>query len=193
MKWTKVYVFLIIVFGLSHHAHSQSHGLENNLKKYFYGIPVLESADSIFRFIKSDTLSYSIGGYLYADTVKSDYDYHVYFKQVKAHPDFFYRRRIPYFVSDTTTCSFLMGISGGGPNVFATKLRYKRLKREFSKYFSKSTSKKYRDRLMGGRSGVTIFYLNKTDVYPFMKLYWTSGSCLNRQHYGILLYRKIKP
>jgi hypothetical protein len=174
---------LLLLFGYV--AWGQNVELENKLKKHFENIPVLQSVDSILRFVQADTSIYKTR--TYRNSVTStiiEFDINVYHYGKDTSENHIYYR-------DNSQGSFI-GIKMSTKTTLRAKKYYKTLKHEYSNFFLKTTSERKRNKLMGGRSKTTSFYLGKNDKYPFIAIGWSSAADLFGNGYYIDIIKTVR-
>ncbi len=160
--------------------------LANKLQLYFEGIPVLQSADSILNFVLKNTKKYETTFLRNSlDKNLESFDVTVsYFKNdtiVIRETDIYYR----------THTSPVIGLEMDFNSVFGAKRQYRKVKRELSKYFSKTSSRLNRNSLSGGKWKLTKFYLNKNDPTPFMEINWSRRTDGFNNNCRIQIYKNV--
>lgn len=147
--------------------------LANKLTKYFYGIPVLQSADSILEFVSKDTAHYDIY-YKRRQTDKNIETMDVSFKNAD-NLDFYYRTEVTKEMPSTTLLlSSQIAIRQSFSTLHKAKKYSRAIKSELSNYFQKAVSEKKRNTLIGGKWKTTYLYVNKNDSIPFMSITWNN-------------------
>jgi hypothetical protein len=118
---------------------SQSAKLKNKLNYYFENIPVLKPTDSIIAFLKADTVNYETDYLLDSIThLVNEFDtYHYHFKKDTSDTHIYYRGDVPSYIGDSVYYDITMiGVEMGTNTAVGARIHYRKLKREFSKYFA---------------------------------------------------------
>lgn len=196
----KITILLPFMFLLSN-IFGQNIQLENKLKKHFSGLPILQSTDSIIKHIQSDTMPhnrisrYKIDSYSYYDStskarIQSFMLYSYYNNMNDSTHDF--AERIFYGINYDTTNSNTSYFETWtvSTKLWEAKMHYRKLLREFSRYFQKTTSDKGETGFYGGTYKSTFFYLNKNDKSPFMEIYWRSAAHMSPNSCNIKIFKK---
>ncbi len=186
----KKQIFALIFLTLSFISNAQDKELNNKLNHYFEKIPVCQSIDSIIVFLKTNTIAYETS--FYKDSITAtilEFDTY-YYQKDSSDTHIYYRGSTSIHIQDTVYIEMgIMGTSLYSINAMGAKIRYKKLKREFSKHFAKTSSKRNYNSFTGSRGQSTYFYLNKKDLYPYMEINWHSALCLTGNGCNIWVYK----